>query len=356
MKKDTIFVSIASYRDDVCNLTLKSLYESASNPENIYVGICQQNKKEDEDCYNNFDNKNVRIIRIPYYEAKGPTYARYLCSTLWNGEEYYLQIDSHSKFVKDWDIKCINMIKTLKQYTKKPVLSHYPREIKEYENYSKHVLPRICKAFFNEKGMISFMGSEIMDSENKLYNTPFVAGGMFFCESYFLNELPYDPNLPYLFTGEEILHSVRFYTNGWDIYTPTENIVFHEYTRLEKPKIWTDDPHYSDTEALNKVKYYLKMISFDKLSKEMRFNIDKYGLGKIRTLEDYYNFSGINMKEKKVYKNFCRKDNKASNEDIMKSNEKSIIEKFDIIDKNYMFSSNNSFFIFFIFFIFIMLI
>ena len=356
MKEDTIFVSIASYRDDVCNMTLKSLYEMASKPENIYVGICQQNKKEDSDCYNNFDNKNVRIIRIPHYEAKGPTYARYLCSTLWNGEEYYLQIDSHSKFVKDWDIKCINMIKNLKQYTKKPVLSHYPREIKEYEIYTKHVLPRICKAFFNEKGMISFMGSEIMDSENKFYNTPFVAGGMFFCESYFLNELPYDPNLPYLFTGEEILHSVRFYTNGWDVYTPTENIVFHEYIRSDKPKFWSDDPHYSDEDAMNKVKYYLKLKNGDKLSKEMKINIDKYGLGKVRSLEDYYKFAGINIKEGRVYNNFCRKDNKASKQDIEKSNEKSLIEKFVITNKNTIFSLNNSFFYFLIFFIFIMLL
>jgi [Skp1-protein]-hydroxyproline N-acetylglucosaminyltransferase len=359
MKKNTIFVSIASYRDDICNLTLKSLYEMASKPENIYVGICQQNKKEDLDCYNNFDNKNVRMIRIPHYEAKGPTYARYLCSTLWNGEEYYLQIDSHSKFIKDWDVKCIDMIKKLKQNIKKPVLSHYPREIKEYEIYSeqnKHVLPRICKAFFNDRGMISFMSSEIMDTENKFYNTPFVAGGMFFCESYFLNELPYDPNLPYLFTGEEILHSIRFYTHGWDIYTPTENILFHEYTRSDKPKIWTDDPHYSDSDASDKVKYYLKLENDDKLLKEMKINIDKYGIGKIRTLEDYYNFAGINIKDKKVYKNFCRKDNNASKEDISSSNQNPLIEKFDIINKNYIFSLNNSFFIFLFFFIFIILI
>ena len=232
MKKDCIFVSIASYRDDVCNDTLISLYKMANKPQNVYVGICQQNKNEDFDCVGNYYNQNIRIIRIPHTEAKGPTYARYLCSTLWNEEEYYMQIDSHTKFVKDWDIKCINMINEIKVkgLSQKPVLSHYPKEINDYANHKENdqTLPRICKPFFNSRDMISFMGSEIIDTKGEYYLTPFIAGGMLFSESYFLSELPYDPNLPYIFVGEEILNSIRYYTNGWDIFTPKENIVFHE--------------------------------------------------------------------------------------------------------------------------------
>lgn len=328
MKKDCIFVSIASYRDDVCHDTLISLYKMANNPQNVYVGICQQNKKknEDVDCVGNYYNQNVRIIRISHEEAKGPVYARYLCSTLWNEEEYYMQIDSHSKFVKDWDVKCINMINEIKVngLSKKPVLSHYPKEINEYKNHKDYdlTLPRICKPFFNSRDMISFMGSEILNTEGKYYLTPFVAGGMIFCESYFIHELPYDNNLDYIFVGEEILHSIRFYTNGWDIFTPKENIVFHEYTRSDKPKIWTDNPYYSDMNAFNKIRYLLKLDESDeKVTVEMKHNLERYGLGKSRTIEQYYELTGINLKERKVYKNFCKKNNIASEEDILKSNE-----------------------------------
>lgn len=38
-------------------------------------------------------------------------------------------------------------------------------------------------------------------------------------------EMPIDPHLPYLFDGDEILFSVRLFTHGWDIYTPTKNVV-----------------------------------------------------------------------------------------------------------------------------------
>jgi hypothetical protein len=340
IKKDTIFVSIASYRDPVCNSTLKSLLDNASEPKKIFIGICQQNdNKEDQDCLENYENNpNIKIIRIPYYEAKGPTYARYLCSTLCNGEEYFLQIDSHTKFVKNWDKKCKDMIKEIKDkgLSKKPVLSHYPKEIKDYDNYDQNSkkdtqsVPRMCKSFFNNRDMISFMGAEIIDTNGEYYQTPYVAGGMMFCESSFLDELPYDPDLPYLFVGEEILHSIRFYTNGWDIFTPKENIVFHEYTRSDKPKIWTDNTTYSDKNAFEKVKYYIGLYNNNsKISKDLKNNLKHYGLGSDRSLNDFYKYAGVITKNKIVKKNFCKKNNIATPEDIFNSNEKNHGKKFD---------------------------
>ena len=323
MENDNIFVSIASYRDSQCYDTVFSLFKNAKNPMNIFVGICEQNDENEinENCFYNKDidffetfKNNVRKITLSYKEAKGPTYARYLCSTLWRNEKYFFQIDSHSKFVKDWDIKCITMINRLKNVSQKPVLSHYPLELSEYDTYdeqNKHLLPRICQAFFNERNMISFNGSELIDTKDEFYLTNFTAGGMLFCESYFLNELPFDPQLPYLFVGEEILHSARFYTHGWDIYTPTENIVFHSYTRADKPKIWTDNPYYSDLDAFEKVKIYLELDGND-ISKikndEVKESISKYGLGNKRSLNDFYNHCGIDHKNKIITKNFCGKD------------------------------------------------
>ena len=114
--ENTVFVSVASYRDKICPTTLESIYQNAAHPKKIFVGICQQNDAGDVDCIevglqNMRQYKNqVRVLRLRYNEAKGPTYARFLCSTLYNGEEYYLQIDSHCKFVKDWDIQLIFFI------------------------------------------------------------------------------------------------------------------------------------------------------------------------------------------------------------------------------------------------------
>ena len=342
IKPDAIFVSIAAYRDPVCTATIKSIFENATNPENVFLGICQQNKDdEDEDVQvGNENNPNIKTIRLKNYEAKGPTWARYLCSTLWNGENYFMQIDSHTKFVKDWDTKCIKMIKDIQNSgkSKKPILSHYPREISDHDNYKdsdKQMVPRMCKSFWNNRGMLSFMGAETQDTKNEPYQTPYIAGGFIFSPYEYLVEVPYDPNLPYLFVGEEILHSLRAYTFGWDVFTPTENIVFHEYTRASKPKIWTDNPYYSDMAAFDKAKYYLGIIKNKNILKdEVKVNLDKYGLGTTRSLKDFFNYAGIDPEKQTVSTNFCRPDNKASEEDIKQSNEKNHVKENFILFKN----------------------
>ena len=147
--------------------------------------------------------------------------------------------------------------------------------------------------------MISFHGAEVITTSD-FAPTSYVAGGFLFADGHIVKNVPFDPTLDYLFTGEEILHSIRIWTSGYDIYTPNENIAFHEYTRPDVPKIWTDQ-EYSDTDAINKVKI---LIGLESKSKEL-INY-KYGLGNKRTLQQYYDFAGIDIKNKKINKNFCK--------------------------------------------------
>jgi len=295
MKKNCIFVSIASYRDKLCSDTIKSLYKNAKYPKNIYLGICQQNKIDDKDCLNglDIDYSTIKILRIPHTDAKGPTYARYLCSNLWDGEEYFLQIDSHTKFIKNWDVKCILSIKNLKKISSKPVLSHYPRNFKDYDNYKidkKFKVPYIKNFYFNKYNIIKYDGARIIDTKNTFIKTPFVTGGMLFAESTFLKELPYDPNLEYLFTGEEILHSLRFYTFGYDIYIPNQNILFHYYIRDDNPKIW-EDLKYNEKKEIT-IKKVSKVLN-SKTNNDANIILGKYGLGNIKTIEEFRNYLNI---------------------------------------------------------------
>lgn len=309
---NSIFVSIASYRDDDTINTIIDCFSKSKNPSKIFIGICQQNKDSDTDTI--FNEKysyiekyinNIRIIRIPYFEAKGPTYARYLCSSLWNGETYYLQIDSHIRFSENWDELSINMINSIidTNLSKKPVLSYYSKIIEESDKPEKELntVPRICESFFNERGIISLKPAQEISSINlQLTKTPYIAAGFIFANSSFLKDVPFDPYLSNLFTGEEILLSTRFWTNGWDIFSPNKNIVFHKYIRKNEPKFW-DDNDFDDKEAVKKLKYILGL---DDEVNNFK-NLELYGLGKVRSLEEYYDYAGIDIKNKKVYKNFC---------------------------------------------------
>ena len=300
IKENTIFVSIASYRDDECKKTIKSLFDNAKYKNNCFVGICQQNNHNiDEDCLINNEWKcNISIIRIPYFEAKGPTFARYLCSGLWNGEEYYLQIDSHTTFIKDWDEKIINMIKELKNrnLSLKPVLSYYPIDVINI-NEKNNQMPHIHSAEYNKNGILVLSTAIYTDINNDYKPSYFMSAGFFFCESNFLNDIPFDPTLDDLFEGEEILTSVKFYTNGWDVFTPKENIIFHEYGRKDKPKYYIDNKKtYNPTKAQLRVKHLLSIENNNDNNDNNNENDEKYGLGKIRTLKSFYENAKILLK------------------------------------------------------------
>lgn len=312
----TIFVSIASYRDIYCSRTLESLYENAQHPDRVYVGICVQNKDPTEECVLEKPelkpyNKNIQTIRLKHFEAKGPTHARYLCATLFSDQDYFLQIDSHTLFEKDWDQTAINMIDEIKENTdsKNVVISHYPPNYDDIKNDSRDVnnVTVNCESFFNDEGIVSFKGAEFVDmSKHGGYiGAPHIAGGMFFCEGKCIRDVPYDPNLPHLFVGEEILHSARVWTAGYDIYAPTKNFVYHLYTREDQPKVWSDVKTFDSTDAKNKVLAILGFQGGDDLPKHLNDNIDEYGLGKVRSLQDFLEYAGIDVSNKTVTKNFC---------------------------------------------------
>jgi len=332
---ETIFVSIASYRDVDCKYTLSNLYKNAKFPERVYVGIVQQNNiyiKEDndnEECVKEDNeiikkyNKNIRVLTLEHMESKGANHTRFLCSRMHKGETYFFQIDSHIRFIMYWDEKIINMFKQLEdQGIEKPLLSHYTRDKGDYveydytkiaiDNYNKKEdkndydeVPRICKSFFNDDNMISFLGAENV-KRGELYETPFIAGGFLFARSSFLKDVPYNPDLEYLWIGEEWMISARAYTNGYRIFSPSSNLIFHEYTRPKAKKIWGDKT-YSDRESIDKVRYLLKLVNDDSNIKEKIKS--RYGLGNKKTLDEFYEFAGVDLKNRIITKNFCKVNN-----------------------------------------------
>ena len=325
---DSIFVSIASYRDEECPKTILNLYKRAKHPNKVFVGICQQNNDGDTDCFeglfgsgNNVPINNVSIIRVPHTVAMGPTYARYLCSTLWNKQTFYLQIDSHTQFVQDWDEICIRSVKEGEkrlplddELNNEVVLSYFPKA-----NYNKKertdstindTLPYTCRASVKDHGIT--MGGAYETTHFKKFPLVIkgVAGGMIFLRSKFLKDIPYDPWLNYVFEGEEMLLSARLWTHGYTMIAPMKNVCFHLYNddnRKEKgyenrTLVW-DDNKGDIVEALKKggqsrLRHLLGIIPLEEVPIDFRSNIEKYGMGKKWSLADFYAFLAIDPKTK----------------------------------------------------------
>ena len=288
---ETIFVSVAAYRDADCINTVKNIFEQADHPERIRVGLCEQITDDlSEVCTpQKFTwHNNVRRIQIPHGEAKGPTMARYLCASLYRGEAYFMQIDSHTRFKRGWDSKSVAMLKACP--SKKPILSHYPHDLEYLDKPDDEGVPVLCKSSFNADGVPQL--EAVIKDAGKNRPVPYVSGGFIFGIGSMVTDVPYDPTLDHLFQGEEILHAARLWTHGYDMFSPAENVAFHYYGRDDHPKFW-DLPDTSKAQkvTLERVHRLLGL-------KGPPLQEYKWGMGTARTLEAYWAFAGIDPAKK----------------------------------------------------------
>ena len=247
---ESIFVSVASYRDERCDFTIRNLFERAAAPRNIYVGLCIQNKRGDPECperplclggSGECLDDHLRVHRMRHNQAKGPAYARYFCAQLYRGEKYFLQIDSHMEFVQDWDRIIIEQLHKcpVGPGATGAVLTHYPPADMTDQVRKGQVTTHICRGKFEGDGMISFLSMQ--HGPRKLpMKTYYLAGGFLFGPGRLVREVPYDPHLVYLFWGEELLLAARLWTSGYDIFSPSVAVCSHVYERFDKPNIFTD--------------------------------------------------------------------------------------------------------------------
>eukprot|EP00760_Papus_ankaliazontas_P034668 PhM_4_TR735/c0_g1_i1/m.29137 len=255
LTRATIFVSIVSYRDGECARTMQDMFAQAAHPDRVFVGVVQQHSPEDGDidckeACSGCPKSNIRIYRMHARDAQGPAHARYLASSLYLSEAYYMQIDAHTRFVPQWDVvvtKMHNGLVSGPTANTRAVISHYPNSantqnersigteyIREFENRTATV----CWGNFDPDGMLHPRAIIIPRTAQPLPQALLVAGFLFTSGS-FVTEVPFDPHLPFLFWGEEFLLSARAFTHGYDVYGPSENIAFHFYTRRGKPKVWS---------------------------------------------------------------------------------------------------------------------
>jgi len=300
MKKNKIFISIASYRDPELIPTIKNCIANAKNPRNLAFGISRQFHPDDkfDDLKKYKKRKSFKIIETNYKQSLGVCHARHNIQNLYDGEEYYFQLDSHHRFVKDWDEKLKDTLNNLKkQGSKKPILSSY---LPSYDPDSKNEdrLNDVWRTYidrFMPEGPI-FIFPETIEGWESLEpeRARFISGHFIFCFGSFCKEVPYDPNL--YFHGEESSLAARAYTHGYDLFHLHRPWVWHHYTREGKARHWDDVKKW---DKLNKQSFnrYKKLLGMDGTR---RVHLPKYGLGKTRSLKDYEIYSGIRFKDRKI--------------------------------------------------------
>jgi hypothetical protein len=329
---NTIFVQIASYRDPQLIPTLNDMLQNADHPENLHIGICWQHG-DDEPTDIFLDNEitildfyeksgfNVlkaekkgakfSIIDVHYHKTNGACWARNAIQQLYAKEKYTLQLDSHHRFAKGWDTTLINMLEGLRTQSEKPLLTAYVPSFDPDNDPQGRVMQPWQMNFdrFIPEGAVFFIPSEIPNWRqlNGPIRARFYSAHFCFADGSFAEEVQHDPE--YFFHGEEISISARAFTHGYDLYHPHIPIVWHEYTRKGRTKVWDDHTEAQKNKGRinlhwlerNNICHRRNRILFG-MDGEDQNSIDfgKYGFGSKRTLKEYEEYAGISFKYRGV--------------------------------------------------------
>ncbi|KAJ1440794.1 GlcNAc-domain-containing protein [Ochromonadaceae sp. CCMP2298] len=337
----SIYMTMSSYRDKLCPGTLFNLFNKAANPHRISVGVVQQNAPGDVDCLNRYcemmkeQNKTdgpgcpfeqqVKMMRLGAEQARGPTWARALGSTLMEQEEFCLQTDSHMDFVPDWDVKMIDMwALTGNEYA---VLSTYVADSSSLKDNmpdrrgtnNAFEVPHLCMITLSgSHGMVRNWGTKCMRNmpRPKLTNAVWGAG-LSFSKCHAERKAPYDPHTPHIFDGEEFSRALRFWTWGYDIYSPHRVYIVHHYKASQSDPIhsaWASSSgrtvDYKQVQremdaSVLRLKQLMGMGVEDLDPAALKVQQSLFGLGDRRTLDQAIRFSGIDTKRRKVLGNMC---------------------------------------------------
>jgi len=304
----SIFVNIASYRDPECQWTVKDLFEKATYPDRINVGICWQfDPEEDKHCFEVVTRpEQVRMLPVDWREAEGVCWARWQTQQLWEGENYTLMIDSHMRFVPGWDELMIQELAACE--SAKPVLSCSPVPYIPPDHLGTNMNPTIRRVKpFMPDGNIRCQGELLDRAPSKPLKGAFLVANFVFSRSDIIKEVPYDPYL--YFDQEEITYAVRLYTHGWDVFSPRRQFLYHYYNDGKAPggsvrPLHWKDMHKEDSRRIHFLRErgynrFNHMTGF-KLSDdpEVTKELDRYGFGQVRTLQQFEEYTGVDFKRK----------------------------------------------------------
>ena len=311
MQTGKIFIQIASYRDPQLVPTIKDCIAKAKSPDNLVFCIAWQHGPEEKiDDIKNLPQ--VKIIDIDYKKSKGACWARNQIQQRYDDEEYTLQLDSHHRFVENWDELIIGMYQQLKKLGhEKPLLTGYiPSFDPDNDPTGRSSVPwRMDFDRFIPEGAVFFLPASIDDWATRDTPVPsrFYSAHFCFTSGNFCKEVPHDPD--YYFHGEEISIAVRAFTHGYDLFHPHKIIAWHEYTRKGRTKHWDDHSGISKDDLPDKKDWGQRNADCHHRNRCL-FSMDgekyesvqwgPYGFGKVRTLRDYEKYSGLHFGKRAV--------------------------------------------------------
>lgn len=251
-----IFVSIASLEDPALTQTIKNCLSMAKYPENISFGISLQ---YDTPPDLSFINNKTKIISftpdIDSPEAPGIIEIRSAIRKLVEDEDYFLQIDAHTRFENFWDEKLVNDLENLRGLNPKTIISSQLWHERDVDRYTQlRIYPSYD--YKTDSKTIASHGELVEDPDlliikDKLigdlpyFINNYMSGNFYFAHSSYLRNMEF-PDY-HKFPLEEAELSLVTFCNGYTIAAPLKDHVRlfadndTKYSDKDNPRWWLNN-------------------------------------------------------------------------------------------------------------------
>ena len=251
----TIYVAIPSLPDGELIPTINNIYSSAEHPERVYVGlVCFGMNSIDKFRINRtvskYKNISTKFIDIPSGDLMegrlsvlGISNGRHQAMSMYDNQDYVLQIDSHSLFCQSWDTKLIDLHSRAIQDTKneKTVLTGYASSY-QYSNGNREFVesgfgyPTFMENQFFFDFIPKWGTAQSLDTDKSFIPVRKFNANFAFSDKSFANTKSLPDNL--VFFEEEILQTIELLKQGFALCFPVIDspIIGHLYTDYIKDK------------------------------------------------------------------------------------------------------------------------
>lgn len=344
-----IYISMPALNDYEYLNTIEKAFDEAKNPDKIKIGSSIFWKEKD--IHNDkipffylFDKKikkisnNINYDILYYFDYPGVGHGRTESLKHFNNEKYYLSLDSHTHFSKDWDVKAIDLYEnSKKEFGKLVILTSYlpsyynnngdidftiyRNNFPGLKNNKKYNVHYVKDQNFSKWPFFDYYGPVGMEKNNFKYffptpndkdldlNSPifnnlimnqYIPAKKISAHFTFTESHPWitrfriclDPNIT--FWAEEFYQSVLSYARGYNFVWIKDPLFFHLYGREENGKKFSREippeklDSISDKEMKKKIfnKYIYKKNKYQNLS----LDIDNYLVKSLLNKKNYYGY------------------------------------------------------------------
>jgi hypothetical protein len=268
-------------------------------PERLRFGICWQADPRAPVVLDEFRrDPRFRFFDTTIEESQGGPWARNIAQSLWRGEAYTLQVDSHMKFEPEWDARSIEMLEGMP--SEKPILTMnaplfwYDDEGALHRKFEMGVPTTRVSEWTASSHWAPWFDFGPPNDKNP-GRTRFINGNFAFARGAWNVEVPQDPCQYYW--GEELNVTIRSFTWGYDFFLPTEVVAWH-MNHIDGPP----RRHWEQGEAAVQRRNAEAYARLDRLLSSRDAPLPgPYGFGRARTLHDYELFSGLDFAAKRAH-------------------------------------------------------